>query len=416
MSVSISRFVNVMRDNKPWGKGRASRDADAFAALGRMQTLLDTAKAAGADAGLAALQTRHDALERELNAAGNAQDSKKIQAAELDSIARRASAALGDAEAYAADMQRRAARQQEIKLTRARAISPASNIAQVPSPAVQKEYNDALAALYARIDACDADTDFKPARQNAILAELAAISKDLSDLSRYSFSGIPPKAAAFVQSQIDEAAANPKGDLGRLVAALSPVTAKNRLDVLEKNKLKFGVDFAPLTPAEALAIETYTDPAGDYSKMHALLLGKIPEDAKLRTRIDLCTQALKKLPNYPKQAQPTYRLEDGGAYPWDEQFVQGKVFPLKIFWSTGKTGVVEATKVAGPRLIVTVYGKTGKDVAKMSGASGEGGGEVLYPPGTKFKTLQIQRPYDEDASGKMVTPAKAKVFITVQEV
>ena len=176
------------------------------------------------------------------------------------------------------------------------------------------------------------------------------------------------------------------------------------------------MDFAPLTPAEALAIETYTDPAGDYSKMHALLLGKIPEDAKLRTRIDLCTQALKKLPNYPKQAQPTYRLEDGGAYPWDEQFVQGKVFPLKIFWSTGKGHGVAASGMKGPCLSITVHGKTGKDVAKMAELQGEGGGEVLFAAGTKFKTLSVQRPYDLDDTGKMATPKTATVNIVVAEV
>jgi len=417
MSVSISRFVDVMRDNRPWGKkGRAAKDAEAFAALGRMQAVLDTLKSAAPDKGLTELQSRHDALARELDAAGNALDSKKIQAAELDDIARRAGAALAAAEAYAGDMQRRTARQQEIKLTRARAISPASNIAQIDSTAVQKEYNSALAALNARIGACDADTDYSPSRQSAILAELAAISKDLSDLGRHSFSGIPPKAAAFVQAQIDEAAAQPKSDIGRMAAAINPAFVKTRLEILEKNKLKYGVDFRPLSTAEALAIETYTDTAGDYKQMHALLLGKIAEDPKIRTKIEMCIQALKKLPDYPARAQPTFRQEDGGNYPWDQQFVQGRVFPLKIFWSTGKTGVVEADAVTGPRLIVTVYGKTGKDVAKMSGAAGEGGGEVLYPPGTRFKTLAIERPYDIDAGGKRFTPATAKVFITVQEV
>jgi hypothetical protein len=65
----------------------------------------------------------------------------------------------------------------------------------------------------------------------------------------------------------------------------------------------------PLSSAEVLAIHTYTSADGDYREIHQVMLGLKPEDKKIQAKIDLCVKAMKKLPDYPADASPLFRLE-----------------------------------------------------------------------------------------------------------
>ena len=415
MSVSISRFVDVMRDGKPWGrKGRAAKDAEVFATLGKMQAVLDTLKSAAPDKGLTDLQSRHDALERALNAAGDAQDSKKIQAAELDNLAKRAKAALADAEGYAAERQRRAERQALLKQAIDQADSLAADIGKLTDAAARRDFGKTLAPLQAQVKAYAADADFSAANQRAVMDGLQRTLDQMRPLGGLVFRGVTPSENDAITRIKQQAAKKPDSDAGRLLESLGDRRSTLKLGAILKHQRVHGVDFAPLNTEESLAVYLYLHSDGDYRRMHSLMLGSDGADRKEQIKIDLCHQALRKLPDYP--ASPTFRLEDGGNYAWDEQFVQGKVFATKIFWSTGKGHGVAASGMKGPCLSITVHGKTGKDVAKMAELQGEGGGEVLFAAGTKFKTLSVQRPYDLDDTGKMATPKTATVNIVVAEV
>ena len=46
------------------------------------------------------------------------------------------------------------------------------------------------------------------------------------------------------------------------------------------------------------------------------------------------------------------------------------------------------------KIFWTVYGGSGRDIDALSELKGEGGGEVLYPPNTKFKIES--KAYEED--------------------
>ncbi len=417
MSVSISRFVNVMsagKYGKDWAeKPIGKKDSKIGGLLQAMQDELDKVTALGVAVDPAHLKLRAG-IERELLDLSAAGTPAQVLAAQ-DKLKARADKALAVMTAYAEEQQRADERRKLIQDSNAKALSALGNIGQMTNPALARESQNALTALQAEVARHGADTDFSASHHNKVMTALQDLSKQISDLSLATFLNLSAAQVAGVESNLAAAKKNPDSDIGRIAAATGEVVTRSRLRNIEKLKNLHGVDFRPLSPAEVLAIHTYTVPEAEYTPMHQLLLGLIPENPKIRTKIDLCVQALQKMPSYPAAAWPTFRLEDGAKYDWEKQFVTGQVFSTKIFWSTGRTGVVEAHSIVGPRLIITIHGKTGKDIAKMSGAQGEGGGEVLFPPGTKFKTLAMQHPR-EVVGGKLITPASAKVYITVQEV
>jgi hypothetical protein len=230
--------------------------------------------------------------------------------------------------------------------------------------------------------------------------------------------GIPFTTAQKAADKIRAAKDSPDTEIGNVVG-ISTMFAEGYLVELEKRQLELNTDFDGLADEELLAIHVYSAMEGFYSKMNAVLLGADNFDeanrTKYRATIDICKRGLARLPDYPKTAWPTYRFEDGSKYSWEEQFVAGRIFQNKIFWSTGRTSGFDAIGIARPRLEITVYGKkAGKDIAKMAASKTEGGGEILFPPGTSFKTLAVELEKDLDPKQKkLVTNA---VYIVVEEV
>ncbi len=190
---------------------------------------------------------------------------------------------------------------------------------------------------------------------------------------------------------------------------------KSRFDATAEQLGQSGMRVDALSPAEMVAIRTYTlstpregkqepgDP--DFRDMNKLYRNmakdrqnsNAPRDvivgdtAKIKAKIALLEKAMSKLPNFTA-TQPTYRLDvymrmKEVKWPgWPgifDGYNMGSEFTVDAFWSTGKTGTI--TTVAEQTIIWTVYGGSGKDIDALSEMKGEGGGEVLYQPRTKFK-------------------------------
>jgi len=161
-----------------------------------------------------------------------------------------------------------------------------------------------------------------------------------------------------------------------------------------------------LTPAQMAAAAGYSGDA--YSQMNGLLRGSLdttkltPEKLDLvKVQIELLCQALDKLPDYDPAGFPLFRWETPyGDYLQSRYQVASPVFEIKEFWSTGAGGgsAVGAT----PTAEILVWGKKKSKAKSISALSvfggsegsradgnqlkGQGAGEVLFAPGTKFKT------------------------------
>ena len=160
-----------------------------------------------------------------------------------------------------------------------------------------------------------------------------------------------------------------------------------------------------LTPAQIAAAAGYSGAA--YSDMNGLLRGSLdttqrtPEQVDLlKVHIELLCQALDKLPDYDAAGFPLFRWETPyGDYLQSRYQVDSPVFEIKEFWSTGAGG--GSAVGASPTAEILVWGKKkskAKSISMLSKIAGEGArsdkaqlkgqgaGEVLFAPGTRFKT------------------------------
>jgi hypothetical protein len=424
MSVTMSRFVNGMtggRVNKDWDlKSMSEKDQKFDGILQALDTELARVTALGATVDPAWVALRGKLLTDVVTTRGQ-RGAKLLD--HLDGVHKRARKAVIDAKAYLVDVTKkideRTTLLNELKVQ----IKTAEDDVSITSAAQLKRQNSAiLDGLKDSLEFCAKGTDYAQAQHDFVMSELKDIKKNLAHLGKSAFHELPITDVAEIAKEMDDARENPNSDMGQMMASVGQMMTESRLYSIKKLKNKHGVDFRPLEAADLLAIYTYTTPDGDYQAMHQLLLGKRPEDKKIRAKIDFCLNAMKKLPDYPAAASPLFRLENGGKYPWQEQFVIGKTFTIKIFWSTGKNNGVDTEGMdPGPILNITVYGKSGKDVAKMSGAQGEGGGEVLFPPGTKFQTIDVDDPdgvtFKKFGLNKAGPDDKiSTIYLTVQEV
>jgi hypothetical protein len=253
------------------------------------------------------------------------------------------------------------------------------------------------------------------------ITELKRCDQDTVVLDRSTRTKLPTKTSEMISQVSANAKANPDSDLGKVCAVLA-VFSEDYLETIEMRKIEHQTDFHGMSHEELLSIIAYTSVHGFFNTINAILLGNDnltdEQRAPYKKTIEICKQALAKLPDYPAQAWPTYRLEDGSKYDWAKQFVVGRRFKNPIFWSTGRTSGYDASgRIKGPRLNITIFGKkSGKDVARMADNQNEGGGEILIPPHTEFKVIEVDRSEVEVVDGKLITPKTATVYITVEEV
>ena len=414
MSVSMSRFVNVMTGGQ-YGKGWTDKpmhrkDARIAAILNAIDAELATLTPLGADQ---PWRDARDDVERAMSMTDGRTGDKLLR--HLDDAAKRGAKVLADVKAQVPVAQARVSeRKAAIDAVRPRMV-PAEFVKMLPylqsgdrDPA--RQLFDALSDSFV---ACCTSTEYSAAQQELVMSELRDIAVHMEAISRASVTQLSIGITVKVAKSMDAEGKDPNGEFAQIAGTITQSVAQGMLEKLEVLKGKHGVDFRPLEPADQLAVQIYTSANAYYGKMHALLLGKIPEDPIVRAQIDGCQRAMAKLPNYP--APPTFRFEDGSKYKWQAQFSAGKTFAIKIFWSSGRTGGVAASGMTkgGVELHITIFGKSGKDVGKMSAVQGEGGGEILFPPGTKFRTIELD-------DGELRTPPPAgknpKVLVTVQEV
>jgi hypothetical protein len=162
-----------------------------------------------------------------------------------------------------------------------------------------------------------------------------------------------------------------------------------------------------LTPAQIAAAAGYS--GSYYSDMNGLLRGSLDTTERtperldlLKVHIELLRQALDNLPDYDPAGFPLFRWETPhGDHLRSRYQVDSPVFEIKEFWSTGAGG---GTVVGGgglPTAEILVWGKKkskAKSISILTVIDGEGGradkaqlkgqgtGEVLFAPGTRFKT------------------------------
>ena len=178
-------------------------------------------------------------------------------------------------------------------------------------------------------DFCCLDRDYAQPQHDVIMKELEDIEKNIQVIIDADFGSVDIDIVRGIKSEIEQAEQNPKSDLGKMLGTLNPLMAEGRLRRIAALKTQHGTDFSPLSSGEVLAIYTYTTPDGDYRDMHAMLLGNIKEDKQIRAKIDMCKQALAKLPNYAATAWPTYRVENGAKFAWRKQYEKNKTFPIR---------------------------------------------------------------------------------------
>ena len=135
--------------------------------------------------------------------------------------------------------------------------------------------------------------------------------------------------------------------------------------------------------------------SADLSKFTAKKLDQI------KVHIELLCEALDLLPDYGTAGYPLFRWETPHGDSLQSRYSVGRVFEIKDFWSTGASGgsLVDAKKP--PTAEILIWGKKGskgKDISLLSGVlneggrsdgaqlKGQGGGEVLFPPGSRFRT------------------------------
>ena len=174
---------------------------------------------------------------------------------------------------------------------------------------------------------------------------------------------------------------------------------------------------------EIAAVQLYSE--GGYGPMNATLRGKPPADAKVadaaKAGIALIKKALKRLPKYDAAGFPLFRWETPYGDYLKSRYQEGCEFTVQEFWSSG-AGAGSYVGSDAPNTEILIWGKKksgAKDISLLSsfgkadpkgtlksaeGArpdggklKGQGGGEVLFPPGSKFKTLSFKA-FDKDGT------------------
>ena len=422
MSVTMSRFVNVMSGGK-FGKNWAEKpmhksDAKTLARLDAMQAALDK------HLPVLAPEPKLQALQQGLwNALQQTEGRKGAKLLEyLDGVATKVGQGLKLAEAHAANTEATvAAWHASLDTVQTRLRLFDGDMAN--DTKIDAKLKRALAAsadsVRQELFLLEAGLPFATlaALQDGI-KRLEADKEDLRLLEKARMRKLPLETTQQAAATMQKARAEPDSSLGKIVG-LTETYAEDYLLNLAQRKLEDKTDFSGLADDELLAIHVYSAMAAYYTRINAVLLGIDRLDPKQRDQvlatIETCKRGLAKLPDYPAQAWPTYRFEDGSKYDWESQFKVGTTFKNKIFWSTGRSGGFDAAGIKGPRLEIVIYGKkAGKDIARMAEHDDEGGGEILIPPGTTFKTLSIDLDKDLDpAQNKLVTKA---AYIVVEEV
>lgn len=156
-----------------------------------------------------------------------------------------------------------------------------------------------------------------------------------------------------------------------------------------------------LSPVELAALCAYTTDA--YKDMNALLrdqaTGKTPTAPPgTDALVALACEALAKLPQYDPVGFPLFRFEKIYATNLEDRYKPGTTFTVAEFWSSGAGRGADLDGAADAEIVI--WGKKGsgaKTIGPISafpaegvgGAKlkGQGTGEVLLPPGSKFKTV-----------------------------
>lgn len=414
MSVTVERFVNVMTAGK-YGKGWDSKpemrkDGKFGAILRLIDADLDVIEKKSDGPAANALRKARDDLKVAMRAAAGQKGSGAIEV--QDGVADQGRKLLAATQAECKAIDRRIAerialvKELEPKLKKDRFKN---------TPFADNPTNEDVFKYYIKkFNKYQKNANFDANEQNSIMDELNSIQEFIGIVFGYGKRlSLPLVICDRIVADYDAAIKNPKSALGALGASIDRNDALYFLFRGEHQKIKDGIDVRPLDVADFLAIQIYTDMRGFYISINNVLLGKEEETPEIRAQIDGCIAALAKLPNYA--ASPTFRFEHGSNYNWRDQFVEGQTFTTRIFWSTGRTSgeKVSGSSPNGTELHITIHSNTGKDVAHLSAAGEEGGGEVLFPPGTRFKTLDIDESEAKLAPGSSGHP---KVYITVQEV
>jgi hypothetical protein len=251
------------------------------------------------------------------------------------------------------------------------------------------------------------------------LSDAAAEAERLCTLCKRGLPGAVSNSediAAKVRDALAKAESDPTSSEGQMMSALGGREKFEAMAIKAYEQVAIsGCDIRPLTTGDVVAIFNYT--TMDYTSMNRLLFGNLDnsfDHAAYAKKNEVTMQALKKLPNY--EGGMTMR-GDAGRYDWQTDFFIGNTFATKGFWSTGIKMCFDFVP-----LQITVFGKTGKQVAAMSEKPRET--EVLFAPGTRFRVTSMYSP-DLDKPGYKPDPDQKKEreirsqlnwFITVEEV
>jgi hypothetical protein len=168
-----------------------------------------------------------------------------------------------------------------------------------------------------------------------------------------------------------------------------------------------------LSPAQMAAAIGYS--GSNYDRMNGLLRGSLdttklaPDELdRAKVQIALLEEALANLPPLDPAGFPLFRWETPYGNYLQTRYQEGATFEIKEFWSTGAGG---GSAVGSVNTEILVWGKKqcgAKDISRLSlfdgtegsradggKLKGQAGGEVLFPPGTKFKTLKFNV-FDKD--------------------
>jgi hypothetical protein len=156
-----------------------------------------------------------------------------------------------------------------------------------------------------------------------------------------------------------------------------------------------------VSPVELAGLYAYT--TENYKQMNALLRDQAsgtPTSVPKGTDVLVAAarEGLAKLPPYDPAGFPLFRFEKIYADHLEKRFKPGTTFQVAEFWSAGAARGADIT--GGSDAEIVIWGKKvsgAKNVGPISAVpsegkkgtplKGQGQGEVLFPPGSKFKTV-----------------------------
>lgn len=205
------------------------------------------------------------------------------------------------------------------------------------------------------------------------------------------------------------AMADPHSTERQLLALDGPDKVLDDLVAMHTQLVAFGLPAPKLSPAEMVAIRRYT--SQDYTAMNEDRLGITP-DPRAAFLNQVCDEALKKLPEYPKAAWPVFRIERA----WEQSVVdtrykRGNTFTADVLWSTGARGSadVSGSDTRGPKFVHTIFGKSGRDIAALSTKPNEGSEDQT---GAKISKRRAEKRDVVSGKGEVLFPATARFTVT----